>query len=250
MIQLPIGIFGVAIGVVTLSKVSKDAARASKEDFRQNLATSFNLVLLLTLPSAVGLWILGVPIIRLIYQHGAFTSADTIATAAALSVYALGLPAYAAVKVLAPAFYALKDARSPMIASVVAMLMNVGFNVAMYRTFGYKGLAFGTSLAATTNLLLLVFWFQRKHHGLPLRLVGTRLLQLGLATLAMAAVAYESFTWMTGKVPGFSGALLETGVPIALGALTYAAALALLRVPEASMAAAAIRPFFQRFFSR
>ncbi|MFH1018942.1 MAG: murein biosynthesis integral membrane protein MurJ, partial [Pseudomonadota bacterium] len=247
MIQLPIGIFGVAIGVVTLSRVSKDAAKASAEDFRQNLTTSLNLVLLLTLPSAVGLWVLGVPIIRLIYEHGAFTSSDTIATAGALSFYAIGLPSYAAVKVLAPAFYALKDARSPMIASVAAMLMNVGFNVAMYRRFGYQGLAFGTSLAATTNILLLFYWFQRRHHGLPLGLIGKRLAQFGVATAAMAFAAWKTYQALHGIGAGLSGAALETFVPILVAIVTYGAVLALFRVPEAQLASTAIKQIFARF---
>ena len=126
------------------------------------------MVLLLTVPAAFGLWVLSEPIIRLIYEHGKFLPMDTHATASALTFYAVGLPAYAAVKVLAPAFYALKDARSPMIASITAVVVNIAFNLTCYKLYGHKGLALGTSMAAITNLLMLLFWFQTKHVGLKL----------------------------------------------------------------------------------
>src|SRR5437016_4519154 len=101
LMQLPLGIFGVAVATVTLPLVSRSAALGNKTEFRGALAHAMRLVMLLTIPSAVGLIILAEPIIGLIYQHGRFTSAATIQTAEALRFYAIGLVGYSAVKVLA-----------------------------------------------------------------------------------------------------------------------------------------------------
>src|SRR3982751_2389681 len=107
LMQLPLGIFGVAVGTVTLPLVSRSAAVGDIPGFRSALAHALRLVMLLTIPAAIGLIILARPIIAVIYQHGRFDAAATAQTAAALQFYAFGLAAYAAVKVLAPAFYAL-----------------------------------------------------------------------------------------------------------------------------------------------
>ncbi len=235
LMQLPIGVFGVAVAVVTLSKVSQAAAEGSDEDFRSHLAESLGLVFVLTIPCAVGLWILGEPIIRLIYERGAFLSTDTSATAQALTHYAIGLPAYAAVKVLAPAFYARKNARAPMFASIAAVIVNIVFNLAVYRTMGFKGLALGTSLAMMVNLGLLTFWFQTGQVGLPLWKLSKRVFMIGLSCVPMAWVALEGHGYLSGQVPGFFGYLLDTLVPIVLAALVYFAGISFLRVPEAKL---------------
>ncbi len=118
LMQLPLGIFGVAVATVTLPLVSRSAALGNTQEFRGALAHAMRLVMLLTIPSAIGLVILAEPIIRLIYQHGRFTAGATTQTAAALRFYALGLAGYAGVKVLAPAFYAINKRNLPMVVSL------------------------------------------------------------------------------------------------------------------------------------
>ncbi|MGH7796338.1 MAG: murein biosynthesis integral membrane protein MurJ, partial [Candidatus Binatia bacterium] len=112
--QFPIGVFGVAIATATLPTLSRSTANPDYSEFRQTLAHSLALVFLLCIPSAIGLAVLGRPIVALVFEHGRFTSFDTVQTANALAAYAIGLAGYAAVKVLSPAFYALNDARTPM----------------------------------------------------------------------------------------------------------------------------------------
>src|SRR5436190_892584 len=111
--QLPIGLFGVAIGTVTLPLVSRHGARGDTRAFRTTVGQALELVALFCLPAAAGLALLGVPVIGLVYEHGRFAPRDTAAAAEALAGYALGLAGYAGIKVLAPAFYALNDARTP-----------------------------------------------------------------------------------------------------------------------------------------
>jgi putative peptidoglycan lipid II flippase len=241
LMQLPIGIFGVAIGVVTLPRVARDAANEAPGALRANLASALTLVLLLTVPAAAGLWLLGVPIVRLIYEHGAFTALDTTATAAAIAVYAIGLPAYAAVKVLAPAFYALKDARTPMVASLTAVGLNIAFNLAVYRSLGYRGLALGTSIAEIALVTILLVQFQRTKTGLPLGAIARSLGKILVATAAMAVAALVSFRALSGRLPGLTGSALETFGAILPAIAVYGLALRALGVDEASKVIAAVR---------
>ena len=126
--QFPIGVFGVAIATATLPTLSRNSSQPDYREFRQTLAHSLTLVFLLCIPSALGLAVLGRPIIALIFEHGKFTSFDTVQTANALAAYSVGLAGYAAIKVLSPAFYALHDARTPMLISLGSILVNFVLN--------------------------------------------------------------------------------------------------------------------------
>src|SRR6266436_5980000 len=157
LMQLPLGIFGVAVGTVTLPLVSKSAALGNTAEFRAILARGMRLAFLLTIPSAIGLAMLASPIISVIYQHGRFTAEMTRQTAGALQFYAIGLVAYAALKVLTPAFYAVGKRNTPMVVSFLAIGANLFLNwLFTFRLgWGHRGLAFSTSLVATINFLLL-----------------------------------------------------------------------------------------------
>ena len=122
--QLPLGLFGVAMASATLPSISRSARRGEMDEFRRTLSKSLGMVFLLTMPSSVGLVVLGKSIIGAIYQGGRFQLYDTQQTAMALSCYAVGLAGYAALKVLSPAFYALDDARTPMLVSLVSIVVN------------------------------------------------------------------------------------------------------------------------------
>ncbi len=122
LMQFPIGLFGVAIGTAAIPALSRLASENKTGEFRSTLSNALNLVFLMTIPSACGLIVLGEPIIRLIYQGGAFTNFDTNMTAWALAAYSVGLAGYAAIKVLSPSFYALDDAKTPMYVSLASIL--------------------------------------------------------------------------------------------------------------------------------
>src|SRR5574341_1678995 len=149
--QFPIGVFGVAIATATLPAISRSAARENIVEFRQTLAHSLVLTFLLCVPSACGLIVLGRPIVALIFEHGKFTGFDTVQTADALAAYSLGLAGYAALKVLSPAFYALKDARTPMLVSLGSIAVNYFMNSLLVHRYGHVGLALSTSVVALVN---------------------------------------------------------------------------------------------------
>jgi putative peptidoglycan lipid II flippase len=235
LMQLPIGVFGVAVGTTSLTHLSRDAARGDWPALQSTLRRGLRMVLFLTVPSTVGLALLGVPIVRLIYQHGRFTERATLETANALSGYAVGLVAYAAIKVVAPAFYALGRTRVPLIASVLAVAANLLWNIFTFRQYGHVGLALGTSIAALVNVSVLTFAFQRSVHGLLTRDLLVPFLKIVTAAAIMAAAVW--FTrGFTETIPGGGAAIfaVKAFIPITVGVLVYFAAARLVRLEEAS----------------
>ena len=233
LMQLPLGIFGVAVGTVTLPLVSRSAAAGDTPGFRSAIAHALRLVMLLTIPAAIGLVILARPIISVIYQHGRFTSFSTDQTALALRFYALGLAAYAAVKVLAPAFYALDRKYLPMLVSMLSIITNFFLNwFFMFKVqLGHRGLALSTSIVAVTNFLLL-YIMMRRYAG-PLE--TGRLLKL-LGKLAVAGTVLAVFSWFGLGFIGLGLPLWQKivdlgGVITVAGAAFFAVAL-MLRVEE------------------
>ncbi len=243
LMQLPLGVFGVAVATVAGAGVARRAAARDLRAVNETVGSALRLVAFLNVPSAIGLMVLGRPIVSLIYQHGRFGPADTEATAQALLWYALGLYAYSGVKVLAPAFYALGSARVPVLGSWASMVANVLLNALLFPVMGHRGVALGTSLAAVVNFaVLLGAW--RSAHG---RVGGAGVLrQLGrvlLATAAMAGVAWASHRglWaLLGPRPGMGHrALLALG-PMALAGLAYLGAARALGIAELGELAAVL----------
>ena len=184
---LPIGMFGVALATITTTQVSEEAARGDRSGLVQRTAEGLSALWMLTTASMVGLCALAEPIVALIYEGGKFTHDDTLAVAEILRAYTLGLVPYSMVKIVAPAFYAIDRPRLPLLASLTAVAVNIGFNAATYRSLGPPGLALGTSLGMLCNVLLLRAAF-RKHVGSLARPGRWReLAWLALANLVMAA---------------------------------------------------------------
>lgn len=236
LLQLPIGMFGVAVGTVALSRFSRSAAEAQPdlESVRDTLRRGLRMVAFLTAPTAVGMVLLAEPLVAVIYQHGAFRAQDTLATAAALRYYCAGLLCYSAVKVVAPVFYVLKLARVPVAASVLAVAANVIFNVALHGAYGYRILALGTSIAAIANVLVLLVVFQRRYGGLLREDLLLPLLRIALAALLMGGVLEAlggAARWLL-PAPGFGGALAELALSAVAGAATYGALCRLMKLEE------------------
>ncbi len=241
--QLPIGLFGVAIASATLPAIARSAAENNIPEFRSTLSASLGLVFLLSLPSAVGLALLSEPMIGLIFQRGRFTANDTHQTALALTCYSLGLIGYSAIKVLTPAFYALNEVRVPMMASLASIATNYGLNWAFIRVlnWGHAGLAFSTSLVATINFLVLIVFLRRKIH----RLEGRRLVRsfgrILLASAAMGAVcAASTFSMRHWLGTRALARLADLSLTIPLGMLVLYGACRAMHVEELSTASDAI----------
>jgi putative peptidoglycan lipid II flippase len=242
LMQLPLGVFGVAIATVAGAGVAQRAAARDLGAVRETLGSALRHVAFLNVPSAVGLAVLARPIISLIYEHGRFGAADTAATGEALLFYALGLYAYSAVKVLAPAFYALDDARVPLLGSVLGMASNVALNAALYPVLGFRGVALGTALAATANFAVLgLAW--RRHGGLREARLLPHLARVGAACVPLALTAWAAWRGLDRLLPGggLPRQLVVGLVPVAAGAAAYLAAARALRIRELDELLSALR---------
>ncbi len=236
LMQLPLGMFGVAIGTVTLPLLSKNAALGNRGEFRENLARGIRLVFFLTIPASVGLWLLGEPIMSIIYEHGEkVVRQDIVESAHALRWYALGLAAYAGMKVLAPAFYALDRRKTPMMVSFLSIAVNYTLNSQFISLgWGHQGLAMSTGCVALTNFALL-YWLMWKDIG---RMESKRLLvslaKIFLATDALALVCIGCdwlflSRWLTMH---FIVRALGLGLTIFLGIAAFVAVAHALKLRE------------------
>jgi putative peptidoglycan lipid II flippase len=224
LFQLPLGVIGVAIGVVLLPTLSHklrsgdhDAALAS-----ENRALEF--ALLLTLPSAVALFLAADPIMRVLFERGAFTAVDTRATASMLAALALGLPAYVMIKVLHPSFFAREDTKTPMIYAGISMAANVVLSLTLFLLIGATGIALATTLSGWLNVALLIGNL-RQRDGFALDQTFRRRFAGILAASAVMGVVV--FALIKGLEPWFapqSGLIAQATaliVLVAAGLLTY-----------------------------
>ncbi len=235
--QLPLGLFGVAIARATLPAVSRSAAAENWDEFRRTLSRSLGLVFLLTIPSSAGLMLVGRAMIGAVYQGGKFDAYDTQQTALALSCFAAGLAGYSALKVLSPAFYALRDSRTPMLVSLGSVIVNYVLARTMVDVLhvGHAGLAVSTSGVALFSSVTLFLMMRHKVNGLYGRILWSSLWKAILATVAMGAVVAVLVDAMAGQA-----FLLQLAVTIPAGAVVFYAAARALRVDELTMATEAM----------
>lgn len=250
--QLPLGLFGVAIASATLPAISRSAALGKMDEFRLTLSRSLGMVLLLTVPSSVGLAVLGPSMIGAVYQWGRFRAADTHQTAMALACYAVGLAGYSAIKILAPAFYALNDARTPMLVSLVSILVNLAVASTMVKLagLGHLGLALSTSAVALFGSVALFLLLRRRIQRLHGRALASSVAKILCASAAMGAVCYLSSSgvhhWLGARK---LAQIADVAISIPLGAAVYYALCRAMRVAELEAAWAALATPLARRFS-
>jgi putative peptidoglycan lipid II flippase len=250
LMQLPLGVFGVAIGTVTLPLVSRHAANGDTPALRSTLARGLRLGLLLTVPSTLGLMFLAEPIISLIYESGKFDAEATRQTAAALRYYALGLAAYSGIKVLAPAFYAIDRRTTPMMVSFGAIGVNLALNwLFTYRLgMGHCGLALSTGCVALANFLALYLLMRSALGALESRDLLVGLGKVLVAGAALAAVCVYGGGFVGLGTAGGGKLILgaQLGGVITVAALTFFVCARLLRVAEMEDLLGAVRRRLKR----
>ena len=249
LMYLPIGLFGVSVATATLPAVSRHAAQHDHAAVRHTVVNGLTLMLMLNVPATVGLIVLSAPIVRLIFEHGAFTAADTLATAAALQLYAVGLVGYSIVRITSPVFYALGHNRTPVAVSMTAVLVNAALNLVLVRLMGYRGLALGTSIAALVNAGTLMYLLGRLVGGLHVRQIAATLGRIALASAAMAAaVAATDRALAPWADRGLAARILTLGLSIGAGLATLVAAALVLRIQELTDALSLIGRRLRRTF--
>jgi putative peptidoglycan lipid II flippase len=244
LMQLPLGVFGVALGTVTLPLLSRLVVAGHMAEFRTELARALRLALLLTIPSTVGLIMLAEPIISVLYQHGKFNAYQAGQAAGALRFYAIGLAGYAALKVLVNAFYALDRRKTPMLVSFLAVALNLLFNwiFTFQLGWGHRGLAFSTGCIATVNFLLLYALMRRHLQGLESRRMLAMLGKVAIASAALGAVCAASAHWLLADwaTQSFAAKLAYLVGTIAVGGAVFTGCGVLLHIDELKLLQSAV----------
>jgi putative peptidoglycan lipid II flippase len=235
LIEFPLGVFVIALGTAALPSFSQLVSEGKMEEFRDTISFSLRLVLFVAVPAMVGLIILRVPIIHLLFQHGAFDYADTLMAARALFYFAIGLWAIAGVRILAPAFYAVQDTKTPVKMAVASLFANVGLSLILMGPMKHAGLALANSLASILYVSLLLIWLRKKIGEIDRARIMRSLLKIAVASAATGFVAY----WVVGMTSWMDSGnwgekILFLGAAIVAGMFTYILISYLLRNSELS----------------
>lgn len=211
LLEFPLGLFGIAIATVILPTLSRMHASASMEDFRHTLDWALRFIALFGFPAMAGLMVLGKPIIAVLFMRGEFTSTDVDMVSYSLFAYATGLFSFMLIKILAPAFYARQDMKTPVRIGIIAMVANMAFNLMLAPFLSYVGLALATALSASLNAFLLYRGLQKTgvYHISSTSLMFV--LRVMMASCIMAFVLWwwlpdmafwyqQSTTWQMGQL--------------------------------------------------
>ncbi|MCK4225110.1 MAG: murein biosynthesis integral membrane protein MurJ [candidate division Zixibacteria bacterium] len=234
LMQFPIGVFGVAVATVTFPIISAYAAKKEMGEFITTFTSSLKLVFFLTIPSAVFLAVASQPVISVLFQHGKFTFLDTVATSQALMFYCIGLFAYSSVRLTASTFYSMGDTKTPVKTSAVAVGVNIILNLLLMGPLGFKGLALAASIAAMTNLFLLLKILDRRIGPLDRKDIGGTFFKILSSAALMGFVIWIYLKYFgpnleTAQLPAKIVGLL---VILILGTASYFVFSYLLRLPE------------------
>ena len=235
--QLPLGVIGVAVGTALLPLMARQLRAGETAGALHSQNRGIELALLLTIPAAIGIAVLSLPIVTVLFERGQFTAADSPATSAALSAYALGLPAYVLIKVLAPGFFAREDTKTPVKIAVVCLLANIAFVLALIGPFDHVGIALATVMSSWLNAGLLGFLLHRQSLLLPDARLKQRLPRILLAGAAMALVVWLAMDQAAAVMP----MVLALAIAIAIGGLAFFATASWLRAFDLQEALALLR---------
>jgi len=234
LMQLPLGLFLMAVSVPIFPALSSFAAQKDLVRLKETLVKGVNVLALIMIPAAAGLIALSVPIVRLLFERGAFEAADTIPTAYALSVYALALLPFAVRDIFRRGFYSMQDTITPVAVTVGGFLINVALDLLLVRIIGLGGLALGAVLTALAEAAALFFLLDRKLAGLPGRSLLVLFLKLGAASLIMGVSTYYVGTLAGSAInlAAGTGRVLQVGLSVGFGFLVYLGAVTAFKVEE------------------
>ncbi len=231
LVQLPLGVIGIAVGTALLPMLSREVASDRPERAAATLNRAIHFAMLLTLPASAALVLIAEPLVVGLLQRGAFDAAASAATAATLQAFALGLPAFVLMKVLAPAFFAREDTTTPVVIAAVALVANVLIILALIDLLAHVGIAFATACSAWLNVAALAFLLARRGYFRPDGWLVGRLARGLAATLGMCAALV-----VVGPTAAGWPALAELAVLVAAGGLVFGLlALATGAVPRAML---------------
>ena len=200
--QLPLGMIGIAMGVALLPSLSRSLRAERDDEAMSTLNRATEVAAFLTLPAAAALFVIPDFLVSTLFERGRFLPSDSIQTAKALKMFALGLPAFVLIKILTPTFFAREDTRTPMIFACISAVINVAFGFLFFFTLGFFGLALATSIAAWANVLCLAVIQKKRGHFIIERSMPLRLFKMICASALMGAAVFYIAQWGEGLITG------------------------------------------------
>ncbi|MDF9406958.1 MAG: putative peptidoglycan biosynthesis protein MurJ [Pelotomaculum sp. PtaB.Bin013] len=234
LIQMPLGLFVTAVGTAVFPSLTRKAAEKDLRGLGEGVLRSLRLVVLACVPSAIVLLVLREPLVTLFFKRGVFDDRAAGMTAIALFFYAFGLVGQAGEFILTRGFFSLQDTRTPMVLSAIAVLVNLGFSLALIGSLRHGGLALANSIAALVDMILLTFFLNRRLGGMWAPGMWRFILFVMLASLAMGGAIEAMSSWL--NLPAASGTITlagQVGLVATAGLVVYLAALTVLRIEEA-----------------
>ncbi len=212
LLHLPLGLFAIAIATVALPKLASEAAGGNHVEFNRIHSSALRLGLFLSIPAAITMILLSREVCGAVYQYGKFTSEDTIQTGRALAMYCLGLPFFTLVRITVPAFYALKDTRTPALISIFSVALNIFFCFQLRANYGFVGLALAASLAGVANFTLLTYLLRSR-----IQITGMRQDLIAIGKIVIASLVAGAIVWVAKH---YVGAEMHQSRLANLGAVT------------------------------
>ena len=222
--QLPLGIIGIAVGTVLLPELSRHLTGGRDKEADASQSQALLIAMLLSMPAATALIALSEPIVRVLFQRGAFDAASTVETAQTLIWFAAGLPAYVLIRVLQPGFFAREDTVTPTIFAGISVAINIALSLLLFPRLQHVGIAIATSVSAWANSALLAIWLKRRGHFVLSSAEWRRHGLILLAALVMAGLLYGLSVPLTPAFAADSALLVQLialAVLVAVGFVAY-----------------------------
>ena len=233
IIEFPLGIFAIAIGTAALPSFSKHVATGQMNELKSSISFSLRLMLFLTIPSMVALMALHLPIISVLFQRGAFDAQAAIYTSQALFCYALGLWAFAMLRVFVSSFYSLQDSKWPLKAAIITLITNVLCSLALMHPLKHSGIALAGSISAAVNVLILAFVLKRKIGPYLDRTFYVSVFKIIIASVMMVgAIGLIDYLMPWNTNAGFQARVIFLTSAVVVGASVFFISAYLMKSPE------------------
>lgn len=241
------GLFITTLGAVIYPTLSKLSSENNKEKFAESVANSVNCVNLLVMPATIGAIVLATPVVRILFERGAFNDKSTALTATALVFYSVGMVGFGLRDILSKVFYSLKDTKTPMVNGMIAVVLNIVLNIALVKVMGHGGLALATSLSAIICIFLLFRSLKKKIGYYGQDKIRSTFIKTLIASLVMGVVTHFVYKFLFGILGlGFIQEAISLGAAIAVGGAIYFILIIIFKVEEVDMAINMIKKKLKR----
>lgn len=240
-----LGIFISTIATVLYPTLSKLSSENSKKKFTQSVAKSVNVVIILIIPMSVGAIVLSNPIVKLVFQRGAFDAEAASMAAKSLAYYSVGLIGFGLIDVLGKIFYSLQDTKTPMLNNAIAMVINIILNLILIKVMGYAGIAFATSIASIIGILLLFKGLKKKIYYFGQDKIIKTFVKVFISSLIMGVMTFIAYKFTSSMLGTKTiSEILALIISIGIGAIVYACLLSILKIDEVEEVKNKIKIYF------